>query len=147
MSSGVRDRPLPVADRDSAPWWAGVARHELRLQRCDDCATLRWPARAICNRCGSLDWSWAAASGRATVASWIVSHHAFSDAFAVPYVVVLARLDDQDDILIPGAYGGDADDPRLRVGQRVVVTFDDVAAPEGADPVSLLRWMPATEER
>ena len=139
-------RPLPLADRDSTPWWAGLAEHELRLQRCHDCGTFGWPPRAVCNRCGSLDWAWVAASGRATVASWIVNHHAFSDAFAVPYVVVLARLDEQDDILVPGAYGGAPDGHGLFVGQSVIVAFDDVAVPEGVDPVSLLRWMPATDE-
>jgi uncharacterized protein len=137
-------RPLPVGDRDSTPWWTALAQHELRLQRCHDCGTLRWPARAMCNRCGSLEWSWVTASGRATVASWIVNAHRFSDAFAVPYVVVMARLDEQDDILVPGAYGGASDGHDLRIGRRLVVGFDDV--PEGADHVSLLRWMPVTDE-
>jgi uncharacterized protein len=145
VSTVRADRPLPVADRDSAPWWAGLAEHELRLQRCHDCATLRWPPRALCNRCGSLDWSWVAASGRATVASWIVNHHSFSDAFAAPYAVVLARLDEQDDILVPGAYGGAPDGRGLRVDQRVVAAFDDLAVPDGTDPVALLRWMPVTD--
>jgi uncharacterized protein len=139
-------RPLPVADRDSTPWWTALAGHELRLQVCQACGTLRWPARAMCNRCGSLDWSWTAASGRATVASWIVNHHAFSDAFAVPYVVVIARLDDQDDILVPGGYGGAADGRDLHVGKRLVVGFDDVPVPEDVAPISLLRWMPVTDE-
>jgi uncharacterized protein len=146
MSDAGARRPLPVADRDSAPWWAGLAEHELRLQRCHDCDTFRWPPRALCNRCGSLDWSWVAASGRATVASWIVNYHAFSDAFSAPYVVVLARLDEQDDILVPGAYGGAPDGDGLRVNRRVVAAFDDVAGPEGTDPVTLLRWMPASDE-
>ena len=146
MTSAGGDRPLPVADRDSTPWWAGVAEHVLRLQRCDACATLRWPPRTLCNRCGSLDWSWVAASGRATTASWIVNWHAFSEAFGVPFVVVMARLDEQDDILLPGAYGGAPDGHDLHIGRRLVVAFDDVAVPEGADPVSLLRWMPATDE-
>ncbi len=146
MSSAGGGRPLPVADRDSTPWWAGLAEHVLRLQRCHACATLRWPPRALCNRCGSLDWSWVASSGRATAASWIVNRHAFSEAFGVPYVVVMARLDEQDDLLVPGAYGGASDGHDLRVGRRLVVAFDDVAVPEGADPISLLRWMPATGE-
>jgi uncharacterized protein len=144
--SAAGERPIPVADRDSTPWWAGVAEHELRLQRCRDCRTLRWPARALCNRCGSLEWSWVAAAGRATVASWIVNEHRFSDAFPVPYVVVMARLDEQDDILVPGASGGASDGHDLRVGRRLFVAFDDIAAPEGADHVSLLRWMPVTDE-
>jgi uncharacterized OB-fold protein len=146
VTSAGGDRPLPVADRDSTPWWAGLAEHVLRLQRCDACATLRWPPRALCNRCGSLDWSWVAVSGRATTASWIVNRHAFSEAFGVPFVVVMARLDEQDDILLPGAYGGAPDGHDLHIGRRLVVAFDDVAVPEGADPVSLLRWMPATDE-
>jgi uncharacterized OB-fold protein len=146
VTSAGGDRPLPVADRDSTPWWAGLAEHVLRLQRCDACATLRWPPRALCNRCGSLDWSWVAVSGRATTASWIVNRHAFSEAFGVPFVVVMARLDEQDDILLPGAYGGAPDGHDLHIGRRLVVAFDDVAVPEGADPVSLLRWLPATDE-
>src|SRR5581483_1309903 len=100
-------RPLPYPDRDSRPWWEALARRELILQRCGSCGAFRWPARAICNRCGSLEADWAAASGRATVASWIVNHHSFSPAFASPYVVVLARLEEQDDLLLPGGYGGD----------------------------------------
>ena len=144
--SSAGARPLPLADRDSTPWWTALAEHELRLQRCHDCGTLRWPARALCNRCGSLDWSWLAASGRATVASWIVNEHPFTDAFPVPYVVVMARLDEQDDILVPGAYGGAPDGHDVRVGGRLVVAFDDVAAADGAGHMSLLRWMPVTEE-
>jgi uncharacterized protein len=145
VSPAAAARPLPVADHDSAPWWSGLAEHELRLQRCDDCATFRWPPRALCNRCGSLDWSWVAASGRATVASWIVNHHAFSDAFPVPYIVVLARLDEQDDVLVPGAYGGTTD-AGLHIGQRLVLAYEDVPVPEGADRLSLLRWLPVTGE-
>ena len=144
--SASESRPLPVADRDSTSWWAGLADHELRLQRCHACGTLRWPPRALCSRCGSLDWSWVTASGRATVASWIVTRHQFSEAFEVPYVVVMARLDEQDDILVPGAYGGAPDGDDVRIGRRLVAAFDDVAVPDGADPVSLLRWMPATDE-
>jgi uncharacterized protein len=146
VSSAV-GRPLPVADRDSMAWWTAVAEHTLQLQRCDACGALRWPARAVCNRCGALEWAWVAASGRATVASWVVTRHQFSAAFEAPYCVVLARLDEQDDILVPGAYGGPPDGQGLRIGQHLVVAFDDVAVPEDAEPISLLRWMPIPDER
>ncbi len=92
------------ADRDSEPWWEALARHELVQQRCAGCGTWRWPPRARCGRCGSPDWAWEPVSGRATVASWIVNHHSFLAGLEPPYTVVLVRLDEQDDVLIPGAW-------------------------------------------
>jgi uncharacterized OB-fold protein len=137
------DRPLPYPDRDSRPWWEALARHELILQRCAACGAWRWPARALCGRCGSLDWTWAPASGRGTVASWIVNHHAFSRAFPSPYVVLLVRLEEQDDLLLPGASAGDPSGRDLAVGLAVIVTFEDLGLPEGQEPVTLLRWLPS----
>ncbi len=130
-------RPLPVPDRDSQPWWEAVGRHELLVQRCASCGRLRWPPRAICGECGGFDWEWQAASGRATVASWIVNRHAFGDAFPSPYVVVTARLDEQDDILMPGGYDGPGDGAGLAIGAPIVIDYEET---EG---FTLLRWRPA----
>jgi uncharacterized OB-fold protein len=129
----------PAPDRDSRPWWEALARHELLLQRCDGCGCSRWPARAVCNRCGSLDWRWCGASGEAVVASWIVTHHAFSPAWPTPYVVVLARLDEQDDLLVPGAFAGAVDAPELAVGRPLVAEYEDVRVADGG-AFTLLRW-------
>jgi uncharacterized OB-fold protein len=129
-------RPVPHPDRDSGPWWDALARHELRFQRCARCRAWRFPPRAICNRCGSFDHDWEPVSGRATVASWIVNHHAFSTDFTPPYAVVTVRLDEQDDVLVIGSFAGDL--RQLHTGSRVIATFDDVA-----DGVTLLSWLPA----
>ena len=99
-------RPVPHADRDSAPWWEALARHELLLQRCAQCRAWRFPPRALCNRCGSFDSAWEPASGLGTIASWVVNHHAFSNDFVPPYPVVMVRLDDQDDVLLIGSFTG-----------------------------------------
>jgi uncharacterized protein len=133
-------RALPAMDRDSRPWWEALGRHELQLQRCAACRSWRWPPRAMCNRCGSFEGAWQRASGRGTVASWVVTHHAFLPGFATPYVVVTVRLAEQDDLLLPGGYAGRPDDPRLVVGAAVVVGFEDVA--DGNGRVALLRWRP-----
>lgn len=119
-------RPVPVPDHDGEPWWDGIARHELLVQRCSACARLRWPPRAMCGECGGLAWQWQVASGRATVASWVVNHHSFSDAFPPPYVVVTGRLDDQDDILIPAGFQGDR--TGLMIGAPLVAGFEDAGA-------------------
>jgi uncharacterized protein len=131
-------RPAPSVDRDSSPWWEAIARHEFVLQRCTSCETWRWPTRAICNRCASFDWQWEAASGRGTIASWVVTHHAFLPGFEAPYAVVTVRLDEQDDILMIGSLDDGPGDPRLAIGAPVSVQFLDL---EGADPArSLPTW-------
>ena len=133
-------RPRPAVDRDSADWWAALARHELVLARCDGCGTWRWPPRAICGRCGSLDWAWTAASGRGSVASWIVNRHGFGGAFPLPSTVVLVRLEEQDDLLLPGGWAGSPDGDDLVTGLPVTAGFEDVAADEGGEAMTLLRW-------
>ena len=120
---GEPTRPLPHPDRDSRPWWDLLARHELLLQQCATCGA----------------WRWAPLSGRGTVASWIVNHHAFSTDFPSPYAVVLVRLAEQDDCKLIGSFAGAIES--LRPGLEVRAAFDDVDA-----GVTLLRWEPATPE-
>ena len=121
----MTERPVPVLDRDSAPFWDGVAAGELRLQRCGGCGAYRWPARAICNRCHSFDADWVAVSGRGTVIGWVRTHQLFMRAFQddVPYVTIQVQLDEQDDIQMIGRLA----DPSLEpvVGMRVRADFSD----------------------
>jgi uncharacterized OB-fold protein len=126
-----------VSDRDSQPWWNALARGELLLQRCDRCAAWRWPPRAVCNRCGSFDVGWQRASGRGSVATWIVNHHAFANGAPSPYVVLMVRLDEQDDLLLPGAYAGPVDGTGLVLDAPVEV---ELVPATNQEPVTLLRW-------
>lgn len=132
------EKPVPIPDRDSAPYWEGARAGELRLQRCDACGTYRWPARAICNRCHSFDTAWVAVSGRGTVTSWIRTHQPFMRAFQddVPYVVIQVQLDEQDDIQIIGRLADPALEPVI--GMRVSAVF----APIDGDP-PLVVWHPS----
>ena len=93
-----------MPDRDSAPWWEAVRRHELLVQKCLGCGTLRLPPCAICDACQCRDAAWVPAAGTGTVQSWIVSHHVFMRSMAAeaPYAVALVRLDDGDDLLLYG---------------------------------------------
>lgn len=133
-------RLLPFPDRDSAPWWAAVARHEMVHQRCDDCGTWRWPPRALCSACGSLAWSWQPVSGLGTVVSCIRTHHAFLPGFVAPYYTVFVSADEQADIVMPGTWHSET---APHVDMRVRVHYDDIPVDEGADPVALVGWVPA----
>ena len=98
-------------------------------QQCSDCGTWRWPPRALCGRCGSLEWSWQPVLRPGTVVSWITTHHAFLPGFeaAVSHRFRAAGsgrgVDEQDDIVMPGEL------VRCRAsdftGMPVVVHFDD----------------------
>ncbi|MDB5396337.1 MAG: hypothetical protein JWM91_3843 [Rhodospirillales bacterium] len=133
----MKEKPLPVPDRDSAPFWEGVRAGELRLQRCNGCGSYRWPARAICNHCHSFDTDWLAVSARGTVTSWVRTHQAFMRAFQdeIPYAVIQVQLDEQDDIQMIGRLA----DPGLEptIGMRVRADF----APADGDP-PLVVWHP-----
>ncbi|GAA2391610.1 OB-fold domain-containing protein [Streptomyces coeruleofuscus] len=94
-------RPRPVVNRDNAGFWEGVARHELLIQRCTGCGTLRFPWLPGCNSCGGLEWDTVEASGEGTVYSYVVMHHPPFPAFtasdhaaaaAGPFAVGLIEL-------------------------------------------------------
>jgi uncharacterized OB-fold protein len=85
-------RPRPVVNRDNAGFWEGVARHELLIQRCTGCGTLRFPWLPGCNSCGCPEWDTVAASGEGTVYSYVVMHHPPFPAFDPPYAVGLIEL-------------------------------------------------------
>ncbi|MFE9604096.1 bifunctional MaoC family dehydratase N-terminal/OB-fold nucleic acid binding domain-containing protein [Streptomyces hokutonensis] len=85
-------RPRPVVNRDNAGFWEGVERHQLLIQRCTNCGTLRHPWLPGCNTCGGPDWDTVEASGDGTVYSYVVMHHPPFPAFNPPYAVGLIEL-------------------------------------------------------
>lgn len=85
-------RPRPVINRDNAGFWEGVADHQLLIQRCTGCGTLRFPWLPGCGGCGSPEWDTVAASGAGTVFSYVVMHHPPFPAFDPPYAVGLIEL-------------------------------------------------------
>jgi uncharacterized OB-fold protein len=137
----VPDRPMLPPDRDSLPFWEGIDAGELRVQRCRSCGARRWPARAICNRCRSFDAEWVVLSGTGTVISWTRTHQVFAAAFKgeVPYVTLLVRLDEQDDLQMIGAFAEGGVAPAA--GMRVKAVFRPVTADR-----SLIFWEPLYEE-
>ena len=88
------EKPLPIITSDSAPFWDGCRNGQLVLQRCTLCETWRYPPGPVCLHCGSLEFTWAAASGRGTIHSFVVYHRAFhpSHVDGIPYTVALIDL-------------------------------------------------------
>jgi uncharacterized OB-fold protein len=60
--------PPPLPDGPfSEQYFDGLARGELRVQRCENCGFYQHPPRPVCRRCTSLNLGHARLSGRAVV--------------------------------------------------------------------------------
>jgi uncharacterized OB-fold protein len=129
--AGRSQRPRPVVNRDNAGYWEGVERHELLIQRCSSCGTLRLPWLPGCNRCGSDAWDTVPAAGHGTVFSHVVMHHPPFPAFDPPYAVALVELTEGVRVL-GGVVGVPYD--KVRIGMPVRLEFRQ-AAGEPAVPV------------
>jgi uncharacterized protein len=102
------DFPLPDTTWEPVrEFWAGAARHEVRIPRCDHCGRWCWYPKERCRFCEGTTFRWVTMSGRGTLFSWVVVTHAFLPQFAdlVPFVPALVALDE---------------DPAVRLATRVV---------------------------
>ena len=133
----IEEKPQPNPDRDSQPFWDAIGAGELRLQRCSGCDTLRWPPRAICNRCFEFDADWHLVSGRGVIVSWTRTHQAFAPAYRdeVPYIVVQVALEEQRDVMMIGGWQCDRDPV---TDEPVELRFT-----RGGGGTQLVDWAPA----
>ena len=130
-------KPLPIVDAVSAPYWEAAKRQEFVMQRCDDCARLRFPPTTSCWSCLSPNTTWAALSGRGTVWSFILMHQLYYPAFAdeLPYPV--AVIETEEGVrLISNLVEVARED--IEIGMAVEVVFEDVT-----DEFALPKFRPA----
>ena len=89
------DRPRPVVDLDSAPFFAGLRRHVIVVQRCDACGRGRFGRLGACPHCGATGGTDEEVAGNGVVYSFVRVHRALTPAAAddVPYAVATVDLD------------------------------------------------------
>lgn len=119
------DFPLPdVADPLTAEYFAGAARGELVIPRCEECGTLVWYPAPECPACGSDAVKWVPVSGDANLFSWAVVRRAFLPAFEekVPFVTALVALVEDPAVRLC-SYIVDAEPESLTADTPLRVTF------------------------
>ncbi|MEE2782585.1 MAG: OB-fold domain-containing protein [Pseudomonadota bacterium] len=84
-------RPLPKPTPETQDFWDGCKKGELRLQRCDSCSHTYFPPRPFCPACSSRSVSSFAASGKATLASYVINHRPHP-AFGEPHSIAIVDL-------------------------------------------------------
>ena len=132
------DRPLPVVDAVSAPFWEGTRAGVLRVQRCTTCGTTQWYPRAICVTDGG-DVEWIDCAGTGTVHTYTVirQNHARPFRDQLPYVVALVDL--PEGVRMLGNVVG-CDPESVHIGMAVAV---HLAPSGGDDDLWLPFWVPA----
>jgi uncharacterized OB-fold protein len=119
--SGPWPGPVPEPDIDSAPFWAGLRRHELAILRCGECRTFVHPPQASCPRCLSLALVPEPVSGRGVVYSFTVANREFAPGIKPPYVVALVDLEEQESLrIVTNLVNVAARDVRIGMGVRVL---------------------------
>lgn len=122
--------------RVDAPYWAGLARGELLIQRCAGCGRWIWPAEWRCGECGSYDFEWPQVPAVGDVYTWTRTHYPFVPDYPVPSVHVLVALPGAGGRRLLGLLIGS--DDGLRIGARVEGFLEQPSSRTRDLPV--MRW-------
>jgi uncharacterized protein len=128
------DFPLPdLEDPLTCEFFAGAARHELLIPRCDECDRWVWYPEERCPGCGGA-LTWTRTSGRGRLFSWAVVRRPFLPAFAemVPFVTALVSLEEATEVRIV-TYVVDVDPADLTADLPLEVTFRPLQFPTVLD--------------
>jgi uncharacterized protein len=132
-------RPRPALTQDNAFWFEGARAHQLLIQHCTSCGTLRHPPLPACGTCRSFDWDTVTASGRGTVYSYVVVHYPKVPSFEYPLAIGLIELDEGTRV-VANIEGVERE--ALQIGLAVEATFVDYD-----DELSLPVFGPASSAR
>jgi hypothetical protein len=129
------DFPLPdLSDERTAEFFAGAARGELVLPKCEACGRLCWYPEEHCPTCNGDAFTWTAVDGRGRLYSWAVVRRAFLPAFEdmVPFVTGLVALDEDPSVRIV-SYVVDCDPDALVADQPLEAVFRELRLPTVPD--------------
>ncbi len=131
--------PTPESDGLSAPYWNGLRREELIVQRCKDCQTWVWGPEWICHNCHSFDLDWETVEGKGRIYSWERVWHPVHPALKGhgPYIIVLVELPDAGNVRMIGNLLGDPEQD-IEIGAAVEVVYEHHA--DADPPFTLAHW-------
>jgi uncharacterized OB-fold protein len=132
--------PVPESDGLSRPYWEGLQREELWVQRCSPCQSWQWGPEWICHHCLSFEVGWAQVEGKGRIYSWERVWHPVHVALQQrrdPYIAVLVELPQAAHIRMLGNLLGDPQQT-VTIGAPVEVVFEHHTDAEPA--FSLAHW-------
>jgi uncharacterized OB-fold protein len=118
------DKPRPIADELTQPYWDAAADGRLLIQRCSACERHQWYPRAHCVVCGAADPDWVQAKGTGRLHTFTVLQKTPNPEFQgdLPYVLAIVELD--EGVRVSANVVG-VDHDALRCEMPLQVTFVD----------------------
>jgi uncharacterized OB-fold protein len=120
--------PLPQPDPVTQFFWDGIARGELRMQRCRSCGRFQHYPKVLCRNCQSDDLGDDAVSGRATLYTWTVAVQPFHPFYVdrIPFILATVELDEQPGLMFMTQLVECTEDD-LQIGMPLEVTFVELS--------------------
>lgn len=122
----MADRPLPIPDRLSAPFWEHARQGRLAFQRCTACGRYQHPPGPLCRACHGSALEFSPVSGRGAVYTYTVTHHRVVPGFdEIPYAVALIEMEEQEGLRAL-ANLREIEPEKVRVGLPVEVVYEEL---------------------
>lgn len=119
------DKPLPVVQSWSQPFWDAARQHGLIIQRCEECGTNIFYPRRNCPECWSPNVGWINASGKGKVYAYSITLAGVEDRFAADLPFVLALVDLREGVrMMTNIIDCRPED--VVIGMNVEVVFKDI---------------------
>ena len=127
--STIQEKPRPLIDDLTRPFWDAATEHRLVIQRCQDCRHFNHPPRPVCDACHSETLTFEQVSGRGTIYSFSVMYQPNVAGFEdeLPYLNILIELEEQPQLFLV-SYLPAVQREQVRVDGEVEVYFEDVDA-------------------
>jgi uncharacterized protein len=127
-------KSLPKINKVDEPYWRGAAAGKLLLQKCKACGKLQFFPRIVCVDCfsGDIDWVEAVGTGKVHSFTWVrvPRNPAFKEEVPICYANIVL---DEGVIMESRIVGRGIE--KVKLGDRVKVTFQQTASPEIKLPV------------
>jgi uncharacterized OB-fold protein len=119
-------KPLPLPDADSKPFWESCRNHAMALEQCVECKRFRYPPRPLCPHCHGSEAEWKTISGNGTVYVALTMCRSYGPAWEadVPYNISMIELD--EGVRVWSNVIGYPPE-QIRIGDRVTVCYEEVA--------------------
>ncbi len=127
--STAQEKPRPLIDDLTRPFWEAAREHCLVIQRCQDCHHFNHPPRPVCTACHRAALTFEPVSGRGSIYSFSVMYQPNVTGFGdeLPYLNILVELEEQPQLFLVSNLPGTQRE-QVRIGRRVEVYFEDVDA-------------------